>query len=1164
MKNKQSKLQRSTALLLVALMFLPLFSPMAAAAEQPALVEQPIYAEALLECDPTECSDENDLTESDEVFCDDANSPEENADDEPANTEDQEVPTENQLPTPNHTLTQNSVQAQFINTGLLIPIPTAWRQSGLGLARHNSQFFQLSIGGALTPAYCLQPRVPAPPSGTYAASQLANNTLLARGLFYSFGAPGQRYYLDSVQFSQYSETSHTGSRRGDTLYMLSHLTLSYIYLGGFGAGFEGINATGRAAILNFYNFIVNAPHPPSAEKYFDNANLVASMNGSGDRQYTPWTTFNADHRNQITIPAPSGAQIQSSAGDGSWTSAWSDSVTVRGGERVRFRSNTPNSAPAGTWTSPPIHGTENRHWLSIIFNQASNTQTMGGFSQAIDPVPPITISVQWQESLGSLRIVKTVEHWDTRAGFEFEVYRVSDNHFIGRFTSPVSGEIYIPDLVAGDYTIREIVPSGFVAPTPNPRTVTVVAGQTATSAPSTTFHNIRQLGRIRIEKQDITTGTRPQGDATLSGAVFHLYRANDVGGTPVEVLDTGDAAYIWTDYHPLGDFVIREVEPPRGYTLAQQDFPVTLSYGAPTVHVVLESVEVHNRVIQGRIAVIKFTDPLPGQNQQIMPPLEGAIFEIYLRAAGSFEEALPTERGRIVTNEHGFAETIDLPFGWYRVVETYAPGDRLLVPPFYVFINEDGQVHRFILHNPMFTSHVRIVKVDATTGEQIPTAGVGFRVRDLATGEWVSQSLHYPTPMTIDVFHTNEYGYLVMPEALPSGNYELHEKSAPYGYLLSEEPVPFTIHSDFDNEENIIEVVMENMPAMGVISIEKVCALTQIPLEDAIFAVFAALDIITPDGTIRARAGEVVALLVTDENGHAKTAPLFLGEYEVVEVGTPPGFLIDFTPIPVTLAYADQYTPIVFESLTIENRPIRGRIVIEKICAETGEPLEGAEFEVFDEDRALVDTIITGGDGFGYSRELPMGTYFVKETVAPTGFFIPYPIIHEVTLEYGDQTVEIVHEFITVENQRIRGRIEGYKVCATTGEPLEGATFGLFLHDETNFTTDTAVMLSVSNEYGLFYFLDLAYGDWLVRELEAPEGFRLTDEIFEITIGYHEQIVGLRVENERTPDEPEVPRTGDDSERPWPLLIVAVAGMIGVAVGMIVLNRKGEKHDKKD
>ena len=1145
---------------------------------------------------------------------------------------------------------QAIVAHQTVNVTLAIHgrifIPSAWTYPD---STWRAQVFTMTVNGQTRLVYCLEPLIPAPPAGGYAASVLAQNSEIARALYYMWGSPGASQLFTPERRASLPNATPVnvpGIGPVGIEYTLSHLILGYLY---YGRNFEYrsfrvLNQAGRNLVLQWVAWLDALPTPPHANKSFSNANVTATLNIEQNRQETSWITFNADPRNSITMNAASfGTGVTIELEQGGTRTIHSGSVTIQGGDR--FRLFAPIDTPAGTHNSGNLYGSNDMLWRALIFNQGAETQTFGGFDPAVDPVDPIRLSVTWQEALGSLRIIKTVEHWDTRAGFEFEVHRVSDNHLVGRFTSPASGEIYIPNLVAGDYTIREIVPHGFIAPTPNPRTVAVVAGRTGAVATNTTFNNIRQrgvisvqkentnpimgdwclsgarfrvrdasgahvativtdengfgrsgylplgtytvyeyqapwgyvlnptvftrtiagdnsnqpivyitpiivpqdpqVGRIIVTKLDSETGERSQGDATLNGAIFHIY---DINGTRVDILDTGNANTATSRKLPLGSYYVVEQDPPHGYTLNSTRHRVVIDYAGQLVDVTDVGVNVYNEVIQGRISLIKFTDATSG-NPQIRPPLENAIFEIFLRSAGSFENALPTERDRITTDSNGFAQTKWLPYGWYVVREVYAPGDVRLVDEFLVYINSDGQTHFFILENPEFQSLVRIVKLDATTGQRIPTAGVAFRVFCLTSNDWVSQTFNYPTPTTIDVFHTNEEGWLVMPEPLRSGHYQLHEIRAPYGYLLSEEPVPFRIHSNLATDDNIVEVVMENMPVMGIISIEKICEETGNRLEGAVFNVIAAEDIITPDGTIRVRAGEIVDTITTDE--YTESIPLFLGKYYLVEVEAPHGWALDPTPILVTLVYENQYVAIVTEFVTIENTPIRGRITIEKVCSETGERLAGAVFHIYDENSERVDVITTDKYGIAVSRDLPLGDYTVIEMYAPEGFIID-GASHDVTLSWESQYVAIVHEFITVENQPIRGSIRIIKVCAETDNRLAGAVFGLYQNG-------VRIAEATTCENGYAYFHEIPFGEFEIRELYAPEGFVLSDEVFVVKITEHDETVEVTIENERipeVPEEPDVPKTGDDTQIPWVRLALSILGIIAVGVGLVMLHGK--------
>ena len=728
--------------------------------------------------------------------------------------------------------------------------------------------------------------------------------------------------------------------------------------------------------------------------------------------------------------------------------------------------------------------------------------------QRMSPIPdPVRAFMRLEITTGSLEIVKTTENNNNSvSGFEFRVDRVASQggavqENIGNFTTPANGRIYIPNLVAGLHRITEInIPTGFVTPTPNPVYITVVAGQVAAVAPRAEFNNVRMQGQITVTKLDETTGSRPQGDSTLNGAIFDIFAAQDIrhtdgtlifsAGTLVDTLETGNSNTATSRILPLGNYVVIERESPHGYTLSSFRHYVTLSPNSQNAAITQVSQNVYNRVIQGRIGIVKFTDtPNPNHpnNPQIMRPLEGAIFNVWLRSAGSFEAALPTERYVMTTNSDGHTMSGFLPYGWYVVEEIYAPGDVSLVERFYVYIDSDGQIRHFVLSNPTFNSLVRVRKLDATTGQTIPLAGTQFRIFCLTDDDWITQRIFYPTVRDVSIFSTSADGTLLLPNPLFSGDFLLYEYSAPYGYLLADEPVPFTIHSTLagDPDENgivYIEVRMYNVPVMGRISITKegemlthansfdtafgrghrpIFELRNLP--NATFNIYAAEDIITPDGTIRARQGDLLDTITTNNYGIAESILLYLGCYYVVERYAPFGMTRDRALHRITLSYADQYTPVVTEILVLENLRQRVEISLLKYL-QGGRPslfsyvqfglfarediycyrglAQFAEVERCDyynhdyyyyicdcdyyadygDYASYIEPIIRAGDlievfdvdenGFGrVLTDLPFGSYFIKELATAPGWILDDRDFY-IEFIYAGQEVEVVEIFV--------------------------------------------------------------------------------------------------------------------------------------------------------
>ena len=353
-----------------------------------------------------------------------------------------------------------------------------------------------------------------------------------------------------------------------------------------------------------------------------------------------------------------------------------------------------------------------------------------------------------------------------------------------------------------------------------------------------------------------------------------------------------------------------------------------------TIESNLISMTVTEDVIKGNISVIKHTDD---GSTQIETPEVGAEFEVYLKSAGSYGNAAETERDHLTCDENGFAQTKDMPYGVYTVHQTVGWEGTEFMEDFDVNISADGQTYRYIINNEKFESYIKIVKVDSETGKTIPYEGAGFEIYD-SNGQKISMTFSYPTPTTIDVFYTNSEGYLITPEVLPYGEYSLVEVQAPYGYALDKTPVAFSVSSENAEKENsltIVKVEKQNTAQKGKISVRKtgdiftsvatassaytnengemiVNPTTYTPvfadgdLSGAVFQVIAVEDIVTPDGTTRAYAGDVVSEITTDENGYAETEPLYLGKYEVREIKAPEGYVQNNEPKDVELTYAGQ------------------------------------------------------------------------------------------------------------------------------------------------------------------------------------------------------------------------------------------------------------------
>ena len=735
------------------------------------------------------------------------------------------------------------------------------------------------------------------------------------------------------------------------------------------------------------------------------------------------------------------------------------------------------------------------------------------------------------------------------------------------------------------YTISEKnVPIRYVVPAD--QTATLTADATTTK----TFKNILKKFTVEVKKQDSKTASA-QGNGTLAGAVYGLYKDGEL----VDTYTTDENGYFKTKEYVCGNYTVQEISPSEGYLLDETVYSV----GAEAENYFIEhnplSMTVTEDVIKGNIAMIKHSDD---GSTQIETPEVGAEFEVYLKSSGSYANAVETERDYLTCDENGFAQTKDMPYGIYTVHQTKGWEGTEFIADFDVKISADGQTYRYLINNAEFKSYIKVVKVDSETGKTIPYEGAGFEIYD-SNGQKISMTFAYPTPTTIDTFYTNSEGYLITPEVLPYGEYSLVEVQAPVGYVLDSTPVSFTVSADNAEEENaltVIKVRKENTAQKGKISVRKtgdiftsvatassaytnengemiVNPTTYTPvfadgdLSDAVFQVIAVEDIVTLDGTTRAYAGDVVSEITTDENGYGETEPLYLGKYEVREIKAPYGYVLNNEPKDVELTYAGQE----FEvrdtvNTAFENEYQSVRISLSKVMESdelfgiygkdcytsirfglfAAEDITAADGSAIPADGLLSEVSLDEDMAAKFDVQIPFGRYYVKE-ISTDEHYVLNGEKYLVNFEYMGQDIQNVDidcgQFV---NLLKRGRIEGHKTDDKS-EPLENAVFGLFTADCVKFSRDTAIMTAASDENGCFEFTDVPFGQYIVREIESPRGYILSDKEYAVSIAEDGEVIEITAENK--------PITVEISKRD-------VYGNELVGAEMVLENADGETVDK--
>lgn len=773
--------------------------------------------------------------------------------------------------------------------------------------------------------------------------------------------------------------------------------------------------------------------------------------------------------------------------------------------------------------------------------QSGQLQDIVTFGQSVSD--PVKAYLNVKVSLGNAKLMKVSEDGKV----DNVKFHISGNGISKDVTTNANGEINIANLAPGNYQISEYTDVKYVPQ--DTQTVTIVSGQTA----SVQFSNILKKFRVNVTKQDYEKG-HTQGDAKLSGAVYGLFKGNDL----VAQYTTDQNGSFTTDYYVCGtDWTVREITPSEGYLLNDTVYRVgadprdyNIEYNTAPDMTVME------QVIKGKISIIKHTDD--GETQ-IETPEKGAEFQIYLKSSGSFVNADKDERDTIVCDEDGFASTKLLPYGVYTVHQTKGWAGRELITDFDVFINKDGKTYKFLINNKNFESYLKVVKLDKETGKRIPYEGAAFEIYD-SNNHRITMQYTYPQVTSIHTFYTNKEGYLITPEKLPYGDYTLKEVQAPYGYVLDDTPIPFSIsqeNSSTDTGVTVVKVKARDVAQKGVINITKTGEIFSSVeenngiytpkysisnLKGAIFEIYAAEDITTLDGTVRYEQGTLVDTITTDDDGVAKSKELYLGKYTVIEKTAPNGYVHNAAKYDAELTYAGQNVSVTSTELSVYNERQKVAVSLKKEMDEdktfnlgknneisfvqfgiyANEDIKASNGDIIPKDALITFANCDKNGSIVFDCDLPVGfKWYVKE-IATDEHYILSDTKYEFDTEYQGQDVKVIDIKVNndevIKNNLIYGSVKGLKIDRETQEVIKGATFGLFKSDITEFTENNAILTAVTDENGIFTFTNVPYGEYLIKEIKPADGYLDNEDVFTVTIKDNEQVVELTAINDKVPE----------------------------------------------
>ena len=675
---------------------------------------------------------------------------------------------------------------------------------------------------------------------------------------------------------------------------------------------------------------------------------------------------------------------------------------------------------------------------------------------------------------------------------------------------------------------------------------------------SHTFTNKRVNATIDLVKEDSETGNSAQGDAVFEGAIYGLYAREDINhpdgrsgvlykkDEQVATLTTDKAGKASVSNLYLGKYYLKEITPPVGYLLDEEEHDVNCNYEGDQVETVKRNTVSKEDVIKQPFQLIKAAD----NDKTDADLLKGAGFSAYLISSltvkddGSYDftNATPivlTEDGKteMFTDERGYACSIPIPYGRYIVRETTTPHNFMPVTE----NSSTPQVWRVLLDDE-FKAKLKIVKQDDETKQPVLLANTEFKVYDLDAKKYVEQVTTYPNTVVHKSYFTDENGYLILPESLKCGNYRIEEVSAPDGYTQNTQYVEIKVDKntayqmDSVSGDAIITVTYENHPVKGKLvihksgetlkSFKKDFVYEETSLEGAEFEIYAAEDIFTPDHQVDEQGNRhviyakdtLVKTVTTNKNGEAVIKDLPLGKYRVKETKAPAGFVLNPDNQEVSFIYKDQNTPEIEEKLEFSNERQKVELSVEKQDAETGKALKGATFGLYNKeaissgDKVVVkaDTLlqeITSNEKgkAAFTLDLPLGRYYVKELQAPAGYVSSDEIL-EFDATYQGQDVKTIKLKSVKKNQPTT--VEVTKADITTGTELDGASMSVLDKDGNVIDSWT----SVKDSPHVIKRLQVGK-TYILREELAPYGYlRATD--VEFTISDTAEVQKVKMEDE--------------------------------------------------
>lgn len=706
-----------------------------------------------------------------------------------------------------------------------------------------------------------------------------------------------------------------------------------------------------------------------------------------------------------------------------------------------------------------------------------------------------------------------------------------DGNEIDTFETDETGQILLPEpLVYGTYQLIEVkAPEGYsIDKTPIDFAITEDGATVQVekqNSPQKGTITISKIGDVFSSVESGENYTPVFEENSLKGAKFDIIAAEDIytpdgnlkveKDTVVDSITTGSDGTATSKELYLGTYKVVEIEAPEGYVLEDGETLVTLEYEGQEIAVTNTGTSFKNNYQQVSISLQKYLESSEKYG------IDGKDYAQYVQFGLYAAEKITAADGTYIP-ENGLIETIGLtedmkasfnkklPLGKYYVQEIATDEHYILddakYPVNFEYLGQDTAVNEIKINdgkelvNDFKKGSVEGLKIDADNKSKLSGAVIGLFNAD---------ETDFSEENAIETTESDSDGHFGFEEII-FGNYLVKEIKAPTGYVLSDETFPVVISEDGD----VIEITVKNEKIRGSVQVKKFDLTNKSKaLNGAVFEIFA-----DKNGNEKydGDTDKSYGFLNEIGDGIYQLDGVVYGGYFLKETVAPAGYVIDENYYYFEIRENGEVVNVSNDKSSDKffNDVIRGNVNGLKINADDKTELQGALIGLFAEDETeftdknAIETVKSGKDGSFKFTDIVYGKYKIAEIKAPEGFVLS-DNVYDANINVNGVTIEI-----TIQNKPIKGNIEGIKV-GESDKPLAGAVIGLFANGESEFTAENAIETVTTENDGKFIFKDILYGNYVIAEIQPPEGYILTEKTFPVSISIDNEIITVKISNEK-------------------------------------------------